>query len=286
MAAASVTRFFCRRKLIAAVLAVLPWVAEAQGPRGGRSSYMDDFRNQEMTWPIPPAFQDDVFTFARLKHGFGGGIGYGRRASWAEDYPLADVMLPYRLHQVTSLQVRPGPFPIEFTKEDLDKYPFVYLAGVERMALQETEVTVLRHYLLNGGFMMVDNFWGDAAWTNFAAQMKRVFPDRTPTQLPLDHPIFHTVYDFKAKPQMPSAGVWANFNVFYDPSRDYEIMGHDPHYFAFFDDKGHMMMIICHNNHYGDGWEHEGNDAQYFHVISEGMAYPMFINIIFYAMAH
>src|SRR5260221_7816933 len=131
-------------------------------------------------------------------------------------------MLPYRLHQITSLTVRPGPNPIEFTKDELAKYPFVYLAGVERMALQDNEVTLLRDYLLNGGFMMVDNFWGDSAWTNFAGQMKRVFPDRIPTELALDHQIFHCVYDFKAKPQMPSTGVWMNFGIFYDPSRDYE----------------------------------------------------------------
>ena len=286
MAAAFPARSPCLRKAAVVLIALLPCVAGAQGRRGGRTTYMDDFQNQEMTWQIPPGFQEDVFTFARLKHGFGGGIGYGRRVSWAEDYPLADVMLPYRLHQVTSLSVRPGPYPIEFTAEELARYPFVYLSGVERMALQETEVTLLRNYLLNGGFMMVDNFWGDAAWTNFAAQMKRVFPNRTPTRLSLDHPIFHTVYDFKAEPQMPSTGVWMQFGIFYDPSRDYEIMGHEPHYFAMFDDKGHMMMIICHNNHYGDGWEHEGDDANYFHVISEGMAYPMFINILFYAMAH
>ena len=269
------------------LIAVLPCVAAAQGRRGGGGNqYLDDFKNQEMTWSIPPNFEEDVFVFARLKHGFGGGFGYGRRASWAEDYPLADVMLPYRLHQVTSLSVRPGPHPIEFTKEELARYPFVYLAGVENMSLQENEVTILREYLLNGGFVMVDNFWGDAAWSNFAAQMKRVFPNRVPTQLTLDHPIFHNVYDFKAQPQMPSTGVWASFGIFYDPSRDYEVMGHDPHYFVFNDDKGRMMMIICHNNHYGDGWEHESDDANYFHVISEGMAYPMFINILFYTMAH
>jgi hypothetical protein len=116
--------------------------------------------------------------------------------------------------------------------------------------------------------------------------MKRVLPDSNPVDLPLDHPIYHTVYDFKKKPQMPSAGVYERFGIFYDPGRDYDILGHDPHYYAYFDEKGRMMMVVCHNNHYGDGWEHEGDDADYFHVISEGMAYPMFINIIVYAMTH
>jgi len=132
----------------------------------------------------------------------------------------------------------------------------------------------------------VDNFWGDAAWQTFASQLRRVFPDRQPVELGLDHPIFHSVYDFKKKPQIPTAGQYERMGIFYDYGRDYAIMGHDPHYFAIFDDKGRMMMVICHNNHFGDGWEHEGEDPDYFHVISEGMAYPMFINIVTYAMTH
>ena len=296
MKAGSFARSESLRRVCAVLLVLLPSWCDAQGRRGGGrggggrggggATYLDDFTDQAMSWPINPAFKEDVFVFARLKHQSGGGYGYARRASWQEDYPLADIMLPYRVHQTTAIAVRPGPNPIDFEKEELAKCPFIYLAGVETMALQEREVTSLRSYLLNGGFMMVDNFWGDAAWTNFARQMKRVFPDRTATELQLEHPIFHVVYDFKAKAQMPSTGVWMNFGVFYDPNRDYDVMGHDPHYFAFFDDKGRLMMIICHNNHYGDGWEHESDDIDYFHVISEGMAYPMFINILMYAMTH
>jgi hypothetical protein len=230
----------------------------------------------DYTWPVAPGFKDDVFTFARLKHETGGGYGFGyRRMGWAEDAPRADVMLAFRVHQITSLNVRPGFNSVDFNQEELARYPFVYFSGVERLSLSEDEVAVLRNYLLNGGFMMVDNFWGDAAW-----------PDRTPVELTLDHPIFHSVYDFKSKPQIPTAGVFENFGVFYDPNRDYGALSHDPHYFSLSDDKGRIMMIICHNNHFGDGWEHEGDDPKYFHVISEGMAYPMFINILVYAMSH
>jgi hypothetical protein len=275
---------------VSALLALLslPLVSFGQG-RGGRArsdTYLDDLRNQGMTWTIAPAFKTDVFTFARLKHDFGGGFGYGFRASWAEDYPLADNMLSFRLQQITSVQVNPEPQVIDIAKDDLMLYPFVYLAGVENIRFGETEATILRNYLLNGGFVMVDNFWGDAAWSNFAQQIKRVLPNRAPVELPITHPIFHCVYDFKTKPQMPTAGVYRRFGIFYDPNRDYETMTHEPHYFAISDDKGRIMMLICHNNHFGDGWEHEGDDPVYFHTISEGMAYPMFINILFYAMAH
>ncbi len=272
----------------ASVWLALSWPAVGRAQYGGGRGdrYMDDL-DPEYQWTVDPAFQEDVFTFARLKHASGGGFGYySRRMGWMEDAPRADVILSFRVHQITSINVRPGFNPIDFTKEELARYPFVYFSGVESMALREAEVPVLRNYLLSGGFMFVDNFWGDAAWRNFAGELKRIFPDKTPEELKLDHPIFHLVYDFKAKPQVPTAGVFENFGVFYDTDRDYDVMGHDPHYYAMYDDKGRMMMLICHNNHFGDGWEHEGEDPNYFHVISEGMAYPLFINVLTYAMTH
>lgn len=279
----SLTRLPWRRHACALFLAILPLAGRAQFGGG----YMDDLETGDYTWTVDPAFKEDVFTFARLEHQSGGGFGYfSRRMGWQEDAPRADVMLSFRVHQITSMNVRPGYNPIEFTKENLARFPFVYFSGVESMALRSDEVLALRNYLLSGGFMMVDNFWGDAAWHNFAGQLKRVFPDRAPVELAIDHPIFHIVYDFKTKPQMPTAGVFERFGIFYDPGRDYGPMTHNPHYFAMFDDKGRIMMVICHNNHFGDGWEHEGDDPAYFHAISEGMAYPMFINILVYAMTH
>ncbi len=57
-------------------------------------------------------------------------------------------------------------------------------------------------------------------------------------------------------------------------------------YRGIFDDRGRMMVIICHNTDLGDGWEREGEDPTYFERFSEKMAYPMAINILFYAMTH
>src|SRR5215211_3650799 len=75
------------------------------------------------------------------------------------------------------------------------------------LEFSDEEVVALRRYLLNGGFLMVDDFWGEDEWDNFYAEIKRVFPDREPIELPLEHPIFHCVYDLKEKPQVPSIQV-------------------------------------------------------------------------------
>jgi hypothetical protein len=94
------------------------------------------------------------------------------------------------------------------------------------------------------------------------------------------------VFDFKKAPQIPSVGAFLNTRQFYDPGWPYVEKDNGPHYYAIYDDKRRMMVVICHNNHFGDGWEHETDDTSYFDTISEPMAYPMFINILVYAMTH
>ena len=76
------------------------------------------------------------------------------------------------------------------------------------MELSDAEVLGLRKYLLNGGFLMVDDFWGEDEWANFYYEIKRVFPDKEPIELPLEHEIFQYVYDLKKKPQVPSIHAW------------------------------------------------------------------------------
>jgi len=263
---------------------------------GGRYRRSNEIRDpelireqEEMQKAIAPAFSEDVFTFARLRFGADPDYRYGGGRSWDDDAPTADLSLTYRLYQVTSLKVRPGRPAlnvVDITTKDLANYPFVYLAAAGRVVLSDDEIAALRAYLLNGGFLMVDDFWGDDQWAHFHEQIKQIFPDREPVELSLDHRIFHTVFDFKKQPQVPSVGAFLDTHETYDPGWPYEGKNHDPHYYAVYDDQQRMMVIICHNNHYGDGWEHETDDHSYFDTISEPSAYPMFINILVYAMTH
>jgi hypothetical protein len=252
------------------------------GGFGRRPNLYD--RGNVPEWQVDPAFKDDVFSFARLRYtSYGRGWG-GGGWRWATDAPEADLNLLFRLQQMTSLKVNPNLTYIQITPEDLTNHPFVYMVEPGGLELSTAEVAALRAYLLNGGFMMVDDFWGDDEWENFYSQMKRVFPEREPVELPIEHPIFHSVFDLKEKPQMPS------IHVFLATGLTYEAEGRtgaeQVHYRAFLDDKGRLMTIICHNTDLGDGWEREGEDATYFRRFSEKMAYPMMINILFYAMTH
>jgi len=269
-------------------------------------------------WEPDKEFSDDVFTFVRIRYssGYGGGFPqggvpreyggrYGRgyppsrearsrfggvsgrgisSGGWATDYPDSDLNFSYRLHQLTSMEVDPNGLVLELTDPRLFDYPFIYIVEPGRLVFSEEEVKNLRRYLLNGGFLMVDDFWGEAEWYNFYREIKRVFGDREPVELALDHPIFHAVFELKEKPQIPSIGVAL-------AGRAYGITWERPdarevHFKAIYDDKGRMMVIICHNTDLGDGWEREGENEWYFREFSEKKAYPLGINIVFYAMTH
>ena len=243
------------------------------------------------TWPAVSDFKKDAFTFARIQY-VADYNTYGRGSSPAEDrclidFPLSDLDLSYRLHQMTSLQVDPDGRVVKMTDKELFDYPFVYIVEPGRGIFKEEELPIMRKYLLNGGFLMVDDFWGNREWENFASEMERLFPERThPKQkivdLPPDHPIFHSVFDLKEKPQVPGIPHFVRGGRSHERGVD----GEEVHYRGIFDDKGRLMVMICHNTDLGDGWEREGDNEEYFRQFSEPKAFPMGINIIVYAMTH
>ncbi len=228
-------------------------------------------------WTNDPQFSHDVFTFVRLRP--------QNHPDWYIDSPDSDLNFPFRLHQLTSLQVDTNSRALDIDNPELSNYPFTYIVEPGFMHLNEKEAAILRAYLLNGGALMLDDFWGTAEWENVYANMKLIFPDREPVELKLDHPIFHTVFDIKEIPQVP--GIGQALQAHNSGSGEFwEKGGKGAHYYGIFDDKGRMMVIICRNTDNGDGWEREGDDQWYFHTFSERLAYPMSINIIFYLMTH
>jgi hypothetical protein len=241
-------------------------------------------------WENDAEFKQDVFTFARVQYDSYRGRGWGRgwrRGGWATDFPDSDLNFSFRLQQLTSLKVNPNPVIVRLTDPELFDYPFIYMIEPGSLEFADAEVTALRRYLLNGGFLMVDDFWGDSEYQNFYEQIKRVFPEREPVELPLEHEIFNCVFRLKSKPQVPNIGA-AQAGREYGITWEYNHDGdtRTVHFKGIFDDKGRMMAIICHNTDLGDGWEREGEDEWYFHEFAENKSYPMGINIVTYAMTH
>ncbi|MHC4204246.1 MAG: DUF4159 domain-containing protein [Planctomycetota bacterium] len=255
--------------------------------RYSRRGSRDAFRREVPNWTIDREFSYDIFTFVRIRYssGYGGYGGYGRGGGgWRTDHPDSDWNFSFRLQQLTSMQVHPEGVVLELTDPELFDYPFIYIVEPGGLVFSEEEVQCLRRYLLNGGFLMVDDFWGEREWDNFYYEIKRVFPDREPVEVPLSHPIFHAVFELKERPQIPNIGDALRgrpYGITWEREDAKQV-----HYKAIYDSKGRMMAFICHNTDLGDGWEREGENEWYFHEFSEKKAYPLGINIVFYAMTH
>ncbi len=267
--------------LLVLTVCSLVLVAQQRGGRYRGGGWETTDRRGVPTWDVDKKFSKDMFTFVRIKY-----ESYGR-GGWFIDYRDSELNFSLRLQQLTSLKVNPEPIVLELTDPKLFDFPFIYIIEPGSLEFRQEEVVALRRYLLNGGFLMVDDFWGDDEYLNFYLQIKRVFPDREPAEVPLEHEIFHCVYDLKEKPQLPSIGqaqAGRGSGVTWEPR-----YGSDtsvPHYRAIRDDTNRIMVFICHNTDLGDGWEQEAEDPWYFEEFSVKKAYPLGINIVTYAMTH
>jgi Domain of unknown function (DUF4159) len=256
-------------------------------------------------WTNPRGFERDVFTFARIifwsdpsrpveRGGFRGGFGGLGRRGWVVDYPDADLNFSHRLQELTSIKVDPDARVLKLTSPDLNDYPFIYMEHIERLALRPAEIPALRNYLLSGGVLLVNDFWGAMAWKNLQAEISRVLPGRTWTELSMDHPIFHCVFQLPgpmSQLRVPSMQRW---NTSYNPAdpnsnptASYRGEGYETmHVQALLDDRQRIMVLAIHNSDISDGWEREGEYVDYFKLFSEARAYPLGVNIIFYLMTH
>lgn len=231
-------------------------------------------------WENPTDFKSDVFTFVRVEYD----RGYrSRGGGWEVDLPDSDLNLSYRLQQMTSMKVDPDGRILRLTDPALADFPFIYIVEPGALSLREEEVVALRAYLLNGGFLMFDDFWGEAEWANCAWEMKRVFPDLEFEELPMDHKLYSCVFQIKAKTQVPSLSHYLRYGTEVTWERP---DAQEVHHRVIRDSNGRFMVFAAHNTDNGDGWEREGESAEYFRDYSERIAYPLGINLIFYVMTH
>jgi hypothetical protein len=269
-----------KKAAVAAVILVVVMTSLAQAQRrGGRRGEMDYVKRPEhITW-------NSDFTFCRIAYRSAGGRGGG---SWGVDYPRADMNLPIRLAELTKTPVNfdamkePNHVVVLATEPELFKCPFVMITEVGTVYFDEQEAKALRTYLLKGGFLWADDFWGSYEWQNWEQELRKVLPpsEYPIVDVPMTHAIFHTLFDSKRFPQIPS------INYMYSGTTSER--GADsavPNARAIMDAKGRIIVFISHNTDFGDSYERESDDPTYFYNFSvEG--YAIGINILLYAMTH
>jgi hypothetical protein len=232
-----------------------------------------------ITAAVPPAAEPPEFVFARLVYSSGwGDFGFGG-GSWRTDYPEADYKFMYGIKRLSGIRVQEEENPVRIMDPNLFKYPFVYAVEVGHMNLSRPEAERLREYLLRGGFLYADDFWGVYEWQNFAAQMRKVFPDRPIELLPLSHEVFHTFFDIDTVMQIPNYRLGCSGGRTWEDPSDTK-----PAILGIKDDEGRLMVLITYNSDLGDAWE--WMDLPCYPAKFSGQAYRMGLNFIVYAMTH
>ena len=206
---------------------------------------------------------------------------YDAGGRWAVDYPKADHQFLVALKRLSILDAYESDNAIELTDPRLRRFPLLYLVEVGSMSLTNAEVLALRNYLLAGGFMVIDDFWGSWAWDQFVSQMQRVFPDRAILELPLEHPVFNAFYNIDRVLQVPNVRQGSSAEQG-GPTHEYD--GIVPHVRGIFDDKGRLMVLINWNTDLGDAWEWA--DSPEYPLKFSTYAFEIGINFVIYAMTH
>ncbi len=249
-------------------------------------------------FPLPPDWQQKAeWTRARLR--YPDIYGYpdvpltynnGRPfpGYWTMDYPRSDRHLLEGVRRLTRIESKSVEQVVSFGDDDMYNFPTLYAVEVGHWRLHEEDAKQLREFLLRGGFLMVDDFHGSNAadhdqgineWKNFTDGMSMVFPDRQIVDIPDSDPIFHTIYDLDHRFQVPGA-------QYFDTGITYEKgpTGKVPHWRAIYDDKGRIMVAICHNMDLGDAWEHS-DEARYLEKWAS-LAYRIAMNYFVYDLTH
>ena len=231
-------------------------------------------------------------------NGFDGKFHYCRAAyranprgdggSWLTDYPLADIDLSIRLSELTKTSVaferarQPNHLIVRLTGDELYVCPVILMQEVGRLLFSTDDAVALRTYLLKGGFLWVDDFWGSYAWQVWETEIRKVFPatDYPIIDLPKDHPIYHTMFELEGVPQIPGIGTFLAGRTSERGADSAEV-----HARAIADAHGRVMVFMTHNTDVSDSWEREGEDPNYFREFSVD-GYRVSINVLLYAMTH
>ena len=197
---------------------------------------------------------------------------------WAIDAPAAEQNLSRRLATASAVQVE-SPIVLDLADPALFTYPWIYMVEPGNLKLRDTDLPVLREFLLRGGTLTFDDFHGPIEWDHMAAEMKRVFPEREIVDLEPDHPVFRAFYRLETYPQVAGLGSFMT-------GRSWEKGGYVAKLRTILDDNDRPMLFINWNTDMGDGWEWSNVEDYPGYIKYTALSYQMMVNEIVYALTH
>jgi hypothetical protein len=212
-------------------------------------------------------------------------------AGWRTDYPWGERHLLLRLSELTKTRISwqapmvAHSWLVRLTDEQLFSCPYLVASDVGTIGLTQQEANALRRYLEQGGFLWVDDFWGDAAWEQWSREFgKAMPPSEYPIEdVPLTDPIFHSMFEVKKVPQITSIRFWRASGGRETSERGEE--SRVPHFRGIRDKHGRLIVVMTHNTDVADSWEREGEDADFFYQFSPD-GYALGIDVLLYALTH
>jgi hypothetical protein len=242
---------------------------------------------------LPPDYQEKAeWVFARLMYPQHPNARFGRFSrrfgiapdwkqgytSWTQDYPRADRHFAAAVRRLTRVHTRSVEQPVD--PDDLGDFfnwPWMNAGEMGDWKLTRAQAATLREYLLRGGFLMLDDFWGPEEYSRFEESMRLVFPDRPVVDMAGPDPIFHSVYDLDDRYQI--LGQWA-----LGGRQNYRARGTVAHWMGVYDDRGRVMVAISFNSDIGDAWEW-ADEPSYPEKYS-ALGIRIGVNYVVYAMTH
>jgi len=237
----------------------------------------------------PPEMPDGSFVICRLAYRSVrmeiSGIG------WQTDYPYAEINLTTRFSELTKTRVsrdeghQPNFYVVRLTDDALFNCPILVASDAGTIGIRTDEAERLRTYFLKGGFLWADDFWGDAAWSQWESQIARVLPpDEYPIEdVRLDDPMLHTMFDISKIPQITNIQFWRRSGGLETSERGEE--SRIVHFRVIRDKHRRPMVVMTHNTDVADSWEREGEDPAFFYQFSPA-GYALGIDVLLHAMTH
>ena len=250
------------------------------------------FRSEEAEGPPPNFPTQSEFHFIRVEYTdlpeYHRGWGYASRDAtgtgwWLVDWPDADNHFSTGVQRLTRIDTG-DPRHFRLTDDRLFENPWIYATQTGWWGLSDAETKRLREYLLRGGFIVVDDFWGPDQWEIFRETMQRVLPGHTITDLAETDSVMHVLYDITEKDRTFIPGT-RHLRIGPGGSvRVYQPEGTAPAWRAMYDDKSRMVVAVNYNTDVGDAWEYA--DSPMYPEPMTALAYRYGINYLIYAMTH